>query len=177
MTVPAPSILNPPAGVPERRGLKVAATVLQPLCLGEPCGDAHSHAGGGAARAPELNQSGNATHVMTAQGPCRAPSGAEHGSSTSTPAGPAAGSPGPLAPSTTTSSRGPGPRRQLSSWICDPSQPQEPHCPSAVLHNLFPAQGARSPLLFVSPGYAPVPPAIQLPCHPGPAGHAPGAHR
>ncbi|EPY75265.1 retinoic acid-induced protein 2 [Camelus ferus] len=73
VTVPAPSILNPPAESQSGVALKVAATVLQPLCLGESSVVMPIHMQVEGSSAPELNPNGNATYVMTTQGPVQLP--------------------------------------------------------------------------------------------------------
>nr|XP_008508766.1 PREDICTED: retinoic acid-induced protein 2 [Equus przewalskii] len=73
VTVPAPSILNPPAESQSGMALKVAATVLQPLCLGESPVVMPIHMQVEGSSAPELNPNSNATYVMTTQGPVQLP--------------------------------------------------------------------------------------------------------
>uniref|UniRef100_A0A4W2IJS6 Retinoic acid induced 2 n=2 Tax=Bos indicus x Bos taurus TaxID=30522 RepID=A0A4W2IJS6_BOBOX len=164
VTVPAPSILNPPAESQSGVALKVAATVLQPLCLGESPVVMPIHMQVEGSSAPELNQSGNATYVMTAQGPVQLPVVLEqhvfqHLNSPLVLPPEAPGSSSTIHNNLFQGARDPEAQPQLLD-LRIPSQPQEPPLPfEAVLHNLFPAQGALGPPpCQPPPGYTAVPP-------------------
>ncbi|XP_070222588.1 retinoic acid-induced protein 2 isoform X2 [Bos mutus] len=114
--------------------------------------------------APELNQSGNATYVMTAQGPVQLPVVLEqhvfqHLNSPLVLPPEAPGSSSTIHNNLFQGARDPEAQPQLLD-LRIPSQPQEPPLPfEAVLHNLFPAQGALGPPpCQPPPGYTPVPP-------------------
>ncbi|XP_035398154.1 retinoic acid-induced protein 2 [Cygnus atratus] len=73
VTVPAPSILTPPAESQSGVALKVAATVLQPICLGDSPVVLPIHLQVAGSAAPQM-PAGNATpYVMTTQGPVPLP--------------------------------------------------------------------------------------------------------
>ncbi|XP_007538780.1 retinoic acid-induced protein 2 [Erinaceus europaeus] len=160
VAVPAPSILNPPAESQSGMALKVAATVLQPLCLGESpvVMPIHMQVEGGSA--PELNPSSNATYVMTAQGPVQLPVVLEqhvfqHLNSPLVLPQETPCSSGTMHNNLFQGPEDPEPQPQLLD-LRIPSQPQEPTLPfEAVLQNLFPSQGALAPPpCQPPPGYA-----------------------
>ncbi|XP_025907867.1 retinoic acid-induced protein 2 [Nothoprocta perdicaria] len=74
VTVPAPSMLTPPAE-PQSGGvaLKVAATVLQPICLGDSPVVLPIHLQVAGSAAPQLAPGGSTPYVMTSQGPVPLP--------------------------------------------------------------------------------------------------------
>lgn len=164
VTVPAPSILNPPAESQSGMALKVAATVLQPLCLGETPVVMPIHMQVEGSSTPELNPNGNATYVMTTQGPMQLPVVLEqhvfqHLNSPlvlpqETPCSSSA-----IHNNLFQAAEDPEAQPQLLD-LRIPSQPQEPTLPfEAVLQNLFPSQGSLGPPpCQPPPGYAPVPP-------------------
>ncbi|XP_055987124.1 retinoic acid-induced protein 2 [Sorex fumeus] len=164
VTVPAPSILNPPAESQSGMALKVAATVLQPLCLGESpvVMPIHMQVEGGSA--PELNPNGNTTYVMTAQGPVQLPVVLEqhvfqHLNSPLVLPQEAPCSSNTIHNNLFQGTEDPDAQPQLLDLRL-PSQPQDPPLPfEAVLQNLFPSQGALGPPpCQPPPGYAPAPP-------------------
>uniref|UniRef100_A0A8D0YS45 Retinoic acid induced 2 n=2 Tax=Sus scrofa TaxID=9823 RepID=A0A8D0YS45_PIG len=164
VTVPAPSILNPPAESQSGMALKVAATVLQPLCLGESPVVMPIHMQVEGSSAPELNPNGNATYVMTTQGPVQLPVVLEqhvfqHLNSPLVLPQEAPCSSGAVHSNLFQGAEDPEAQPQLLD-LRIPSQPQEPSLPfEAVLQNLFPSQGALGPPpCQPPPGYAPVPP-------------------
>ncbi|KAB1253447.1 Retinoic acid-induced protein 2, partial [Camelus dromedarius] len=164
VTVPAPSILNPPAESQSGVALKVAATVLQPLCLGESSVVMPIHMQVEGSSAPELNPNGNATYVMTTQGPVQLPVVLEqhvfqHLNSPLVLPQEAPCSSNAIHNNLFQGAEDPEAQPQLLD-LRIPSQPQEPTLPfEAVLQNLFPSQGALGPPPCPPPpGYAPVPP-------------------
>uniref|UniRef100_G1MJT6 Retinoic acid induced 2 n=2 Tax=Ailuropoda melanoleuca TaxID=9646 RepID=G1MJT6_AILME len=164
VTVPAPSILNPPAESQSGMALKVAATVLQPLCLGESPVVMPIHMQVEGSSAPELNPNGNATYVMTTQGPVQLPVVLEqhvfqHLNSPLVLPQEAPCSSSAIHSNLFQGAEDPEAQPQLLD-LRIPSQPQEPTLPfEAVLQNLFPSQGALGPPpCQPPPGYAPVPP-------------------
>lgn len=164
VTVPAPSILNPPAESQSGMALKVAATVLQPLCLGESPVVMPIHMQVEGSSAPELNPNGNATYVMTTQGPMQLPVVLEqhvfqHLNSPLVLPQEAPCSSSAIHNNLFQAAEDPEAQPQLLD-LRIPSQPQEPTLPfEAVLQNLFPSQGALGPPpCQPPPGYAPVPP-------------------
>lgn len=72
VTVPATSILTPPADTQSGVALKVAATVLQPICLGDSPVVLPIHLQVGGSTAPQIN-SNSTPYVMTTQGPVPLP--------------------------------------------------------------------------------------------------------
>ncbi|XP_004401552.1 PREDICTED: retinoic acid-induced protein 2 isoform X1 [Odobenus rosmarus divergens] len=164
VTVPAPSILNPPAESQSGMALKVAATVLQPLCLGESPVVMPIHMQVEGSSAPELNPNGNAAYVMTTQGPVQLPVVLEqhvfqHLNSPLVLPQEAPCSSSAIHNNLFQAAEDPEAQPQLLD-LRIPSQPQEPTLPfEAVLQNLFPSQGALGPPpCQPPPGYAPVPP-------------------
>ncbi|KFQ92411.1 Retinoic acid-induced protein 2 [Nipponia nippon] len=74
VTVPAPSILTPPAESQSGVALKVAATVLQPICLGDSPVVLPIHLQVAGSAAPQMPATNAATpYVMTSQGPVPLP--------------------------------------------------------------------------------------------------------
>ncbi|XP_042312123.1 retinoic acid-induced protein 2 [Sceloporus undulatus] len=73
VTVPAPSILTPPAESQSGVALKVAATVLQPICLGDSPVVLPIHLQVAGSTAPQLAPNSNTPYVMTTQGPVPLP--------------------------------------------------------------------------------------------------------
>ncbi|KFO97682.1 Retinoic acid-induced protein 2 [Calypte anna] len=74
VTVPAPSILTPPAESQSGVALKVAATVLQPICLGDSPVVLPIHLQVAGSAAPQMPATNTATpYVMTTQGPVPLP--------------------------------------------------------------------------------------------------------
>ncbi|NXJ62969.1 RAI2 protein, partial [Rostratula benghalensis] len=74
VTVPAPSILTPPAESQSGVALKVAATVLQPICLGDSPVVLPIHLQVAGSAAPQMPATNAATpYVMTTQGPVPLP--------------------------------------------------------------------------------------------------------
>lgn len=164
VTVPAPSILNPPAESQSGMALKVAATVLQPLCLGESPVVMPIHMQVEGSSAPELNPNGNATYVMTTQGPVQLPVVLEqhvfqHLNSPLVLPQEAPCSSNAIHNNLFQGAEDSEAQPQLLD-LRIPSQPQEPTLPfEAVLQNLFPTQGSLGPPpCQPPPGYAPVPP-------------------
>ncbi|XP_026910290.1 retinoic acid-induced protein 2 isoform X1 [Acinonyx jubatus] len=164
VTVPAPSILNPPAESQGGMALKVAATVLQPLCLGESPVVMPIHMQVEGSPAPELNPNGHAAYVMTTQGPVQLPVVLEqhvfqHLNSPLVLPQEAPCSSSAIHNNLFQGAEDPEARPQLLD-LRIPSRPQEPTLPfEAVLQNLFPSQGALGPPpCQPPPGYAPVPP-------------------
>ncbi|KAL0588017.1 Retinoic acid-induced protein 2 [Plecturocebus cupreus] len=164
VAVPAPSILNPPAESQSGMALKVAATVLQPLCLGENPVVMPIHMQVEGSSAPELNPNGNATYVMTTQGPVQLPVVLEqhvfqHLNSPLVLPQEAPCSSNTIHNNLFQGAEDPEAQPQLLD-LRIPSQPQEPTLPfEAVLQNLFPSQGTLGPPpCQPPPGYAPVPP-------------------
>lgn len=164
VTVPAPSILNPPAESQSGMALKVAATVLQPLCLGESPVVMPIHMQVEGSSAPELSPNSNATYVMTTQGPVQLPVVLEqhvfqHLNSPLVLPQEAPCSSNAIHNNLFQAAEDPETQPQLLD-LRIPSQPQEPTLPfEAVLQNLFPAQGTLGPPpCQPPPGYAPVPP-------------------
>ncbi|XP_012887590.1 PREDICTED: retinoic acid-induced protein 2 isoform X1 [Dipodomys ordii] len=164
VTVPAPSILNPPAESQSGMALKVAATVLQPLCLGESpvVMPIHMQVEGGSA--PELNPNANTTYVMTTQGPVQLPVVLEqhvfqHLNSPLVLPQEAPCSSSAIHNNLFQGAEDPEAQPQLLDLRIH-SQPQEPTLPfETVLQNLFPSQGSLGPPpCQPPPGYAPVPP-------------------
>ncbi|NXT32892.1 RAI2 protein, partial [Pelecanoides urinatrix] len=74
VTVPTPSILTPPAESQSGVALKVAATVLQPICLGDSPVVLPIHLQVAGSAAPQMPATNAATpYVMTTQGPVPLP--------------------------------------------------------------------------------------------------------
>uniref|UniRef100_A0A8D0EC61 Retinoic acid induced 2 n=1 Tax=Salvator merianae TaxID=96440 RepID=A0A8D0EC61_SALMN len=73
VTVPAPSILTPPAESQSGVALKVAATVLQPICLGDSPVVLPIHLQVAGSTAPQLTPNSSTPYVMTTQGPVPLP--------------------------------------------------------------------------------------------------------
>jgi len=73
VTVPAPSILTPPAESQSGVALKVAATVLQPICLGDSPVVLPIHLQVAGSAAPQMPASNATPYVMTTQGPVPLP--------------------------------------------------------------------------------------------------------
>ncbi|NXK04882.1 RAI2 protein, partial [Herpetotheres cachinnans] len=74
VTVPAPSILTPPAESQSGVALKVAATVLQPICLGDSPVVLPIHLQVAGSAAPQMPATNATTpYVMTTQGPVPLP--------------------------------------------------------------------------------------------------------
>ncbi|XP_062983603.1 retinoic acid-induced protein 2 [Elgaria multicarinata webbii] len=73
VTVPAPSILTPPAESQSGVALKVAATVLQPICLGDSPVVLPIHLQVAGSTAPQIAPNNNTPYVMTTQGPVPLP--------------------------------------------------------------------------------------------------------
>ncbi|KAG8508825.1 Retinoic acid-induced protein 2 [Galemys pyrenaicus] len=164
VTVPAPSILNPPAESQSGMALKVAATVLQPLCLGESPVVMPIHMQVEGSSAPELTPNTNATYVMTTQGPVQLPVVLEqhvfqHLNSPLVLPQEAPCSSSAIHNNLFQGAEDPEAQPQLLD-LRIPSQPQEATLPfEAVLQNLFPSQGALGPPpCQPPPGYAPAPP-------------------
>ncbi|XP_066105131.1 retinoic acid-induced protein 2 isoform X2 [Saccopteryx bilineata] len=166
VTVPAPSMLSSPAESQSGMALKVAATVLQPLCLGESpvVMPIHMQVEGGSA--PELNPNGNAAYVMSTQGPVQLPVPVvleqhvfQHLNSPLVLPQEAPCSSSAIHSNLFQAAEDPEAQPQLLD-LRIPSQPQEPALPfEAVLQNLFPSQGALGPPpCQPPPGYAPAPP-------------------
>ncbi|XP_065757333.1 retinoic acid-induced protein 2 isoform X2 [Phocoena phocoena] len=114
--------------------------------------------------APELNPNGNATYVMTTQGPVQLPVVLEqhvfqHLNSPLVLPQEAPCSSSAIHSNLFQGAEDPEAQPQLLD-LRIPSQPQEPTLPfEAVLQNLFPSQGALGPPpCQPPPGYAPVPP-------------------
>ncbi|XP_069492931.1 retinoic acid-induced protein 2 [Ambystoma mexicanum] len=72
VTMPATSLLTPPGDSQNGVALKVAATVLQPICLGDSPVVLPIHLQVGGSTAPQINSSGT-PYVMTTQGPVPLP--------------------------------------------------------------------------------------------------------
>ncbi|NWX55028.1 RAI2 protein, partial [Promerops cafer] len=172
VTVPAPSILTPPAESQSGVALKVAATVLQPICLGDSPVVLPIHLQVAGSAAPQMPATNAATpYVMTTQGPVPLPVLLEQhvfqhlNSPLVLPPGaacPASPLHAGLFPGTTT------PVGQPQLLDPKPSgQAQEPVLPpvfqtpgfAAVLQDLFPSQGALgSTPCQPPPDYATLPP-------------------
>ncbi|XP_013909804.1 PREDICTED: retinoic acid-induced protein 2 [Thamnophis sirtalis] len=73
VTVPAPSILTPPAESQSGVALKVAATVLQPICLGDSPVVLPIHLQVAGSTTPQIAPNSNIPYVMTTQGPVPLP--------------------------------------------------------------------------------------------------------
>ncbi|XP_063161211.1 retinoic acid-induced protein 2 [Candoia aspera] len=73
VTVPAPSILTPPAESQSGVALKVAATVLQPICLGDSPVVLPIHLQVAGSTTPQITPNSNTPYVMTTQGPVPLP--------------------------------------------------------------------------------------------------------
>ncbi|KAM7181725.1 retinoic acid-induced protein 2 isoform 1-T6 [Macrochelys suwanniensis] len=73
VTVPAPSILTPPAESQSGVALKVAATVLQPICLGDSPVVLPIHLQVAGSTTPQIAPNNNTPYVMTTQGPVPLP--------------------------------------------------------------------------------------------------------
>ncbi|XP_040857205.1 retinoic acid-induced protein 2 isoform X1 [Ochotona curzoniae] len=164
VTVPAPSILTPPAESQSGMALKVAATVLQPLCLGESPVVMPIHMQVEGSSAPELNPNANATYVMTTQGPVQLPVVLEQHVFQHLNSPLVLPQEAPCSSSTIHNNLFQGAEdSDAQPQLLDlrlPSQPQEPTLPfEAVLQNLFPSQGTLGPPpCQPPPGYAAVPP-------------------
>ncbi|KAF1452160.1 Retinoic acid-induced protein 2, partial [Spheniscus demersus] len=172
VTVPAPSILTPPAESQSGVALKVAATVLQPICLGDSPVVLPIHLQVAGSAAPQMPATNAATpYVMTTQGPVPLPVLLEQhvfqhlNSPLVLPPGaacPASPLHAGLFPGTT------APVGQPQLLDPKPSgQAQEPVLPpvfqtpgfAAVLQDLFPSQGALgSTPCQPPPDYATLPP-------------------
>ncbi|NXH82883.1 RAI2 protein, partial [Edolisoma coerulescens] len=172
VTVPAPSILTPPAESQSGVALKVAATVLQPICLGDSPVVLPIHLQVAGSAAPQMPPTNAATpYVMTTQGPVPLPVLLEQhvfqhlNSPLVLPPGaacPASPLHAGLFPGTAT------PVGQPQLLDPKPSgQAQEPVLPpvfqtpgfAAVLQDLFPSQGALgSAPCQPPPDYATLPP-------------------
>ncbi|NXC02558.1 RAI2 protein, partial [Orthonyx spaldingii] len=172
VTVPAPSILTPPAESQSGVALKVAATVLQPICLGDSPVVLPIHLQVAGSAAPQMPATNAATpYVMTTQGPVPLPVLLEQhvfqhlNSPLVLPPGaacPASPLHAGLFPGTAT------PVGQPQLLDPKPSgQAQEPVLPpvfqtpgfAAVLQDLFPSQGALgSAPCQPPPDYATLPP-------------------
>ncbi|XP_037678714.1 retinoic acid-induced protein 2 [Choloepus didactylus] len=164
VTVPAPSILNPPAESQSGMALKVAATVLQPLCLGESPVVMPIHMQMEGSSAPQLHPSGNAAYVMATQGPVQLPVVLEqhvfqHLNSPLVLPQEAPCSSGAMHSNLFQGAKSPEAQPQLLD-LRTPSQPQEPTLPfETVLQNLFPSQGTLGPPpCQPPPGYPSAPP-------------------
>ncbi|XP_016161479.1 PREDICTED: LOW QUALITY PROTEIN: retinoic acid-induced protein 2 [Ficedula albicollis] len=172
VTVPAPSILTPPAESQSGVALKVAATVLQPICLGDSPVVLPIHLQVAGSAAPQMPATNAATpYVMTTQGPVPLPVLLEQhvfqhlNSPLVLPPG-AACPASPLHAGLFPGSATPVGQPQL----LDPKpsgQAQEPVLPpvfqtpgfAAVLQDLFPSQGALgSAPCQPPPDYATLPP-------------------
>lgn len=155
VTVPAPSILTPPAESQSGVALKVAATVLQPICLGDSPVVLPIHLQVAGSAAPQMPAANTTTpYVMTTQGPVPLPVLLEQhvfqhlNSPLVLPPGAAC----PASPLHTGLFPGAAPPVGQPQLL-DPKpsgQPQEPVLPpvfqtpgfAAVLQDLFPSQGA-----------------------------------
>ncbi|XP_021519989.1 retinoic acid-induced protein 2 [Meriones unguiculatus] len=162
VTVPAPSILNPPAESQSGMALKVAATVVQPVCLGESPVVMPIHMQVEGSSAPELNPSSNATYVMTTQGPVQLPVVLEQHVFQHLNSPLVLPQEAPCSSNAIHNNLFQGAENsQAQPQLVDlkiPSQPQEPTL-EAVLQNLFPNQGSLGPPpCQPPPAYAPVPP-------------------
>ncbi|KAL4656888.1 retinoic acid-induced protein 2 [Arapaima gigas] len=75
VAVPAPSLLSPTAGAEPQGGvaLKVAATVLQPICLGDSPVVLPIHLQMAGSGVPPVGQAANASYLMTGQSPLSLP--------------------------------------------------------------------------------------------------------
>ncbi|XP_011795617.1 PREDICTED: retinoic acid-induced protein 2 isoform X2 [Colobus angolensis palliatus] len=135
-----------------------------PLCLGESPVVMPIHMQVEGSSAPELNPNGNATYVMTTQGPVQLPVVLEqhvfqHLNSPLVLPQEAPCSSNTIHNNLFQGAEDPEAQPQLLD-LRIPSQPQEPTLPfEAVLQNLFPSQGTLGPPpCQPPPGYAPVPP-------------------
>ncbi|MBN3295638.1 RAI2 protein, partial [Amia calva] len=73
VAVPAPPMVSPPTESPGGVALKVAATVLQPICLGDSPVVLPIHLQVAGSATPQMNTTGNTPYVMTSQGPVPLP--------------------------------------------------------------------------------------------------------
>ncbi|XP_028655650.1 retinoic acid-induced protein 2 [Erpetoichthys calabaricus] len=73
VAVPAPPMVTPPTESSGGVALKVAATVLQPICLGDSPVMLPIHLQAAGSTAPQINPSGNTSYIMTNQGPVPLP--------------------------------------------------------------------------------------------------------
>ncbi|MBN3315254.1 RAI2 protein, partial [Atractosteus spatula] len=73
VAVPAPPIVTPPTESPGGVALKVAATVLQPICLGDSPVVLPIHLQVAGSATPQVTPAGNTPYVMTNQGPVPLP--------------------------------------------------------------------------------------------------------
>ncbi|XP_036401258.1 retinoic acid-induced protein 2 [Megalops cyprinoides] len=73
VAVPAPAIVSPATESPGGVALKVAATVLQPICLGDSPVVLPIHLQMAGSTAPQVNQAGGSPYLMTSQGPVSLP--------------------------------------------------------------------------------------------------------
>ncbi|MBN3279589.1 RAI2 protein, partial [Polyodon spathula] len=73
VAVPAPPMVTPSVESPTGVALKVAATVLQPICLGESPVMLPIHLQVAGSATPQMNPAGNTPYVMTSQGPIPLP--------------------------------------------------------------------------------------------------------
>ncbi|NXD69727.1 RAI2 protein, partial [Eolophus roseicapillus] len=155
VTVPAPSILTPPAESQSGVALKVAATVLQPICLGDSPVVLPIHLQVAGSTAPQMPATNTTTpYVMTTQGPVPLPVLLEQHvfQHLNSPLVLPPGATCPASPLHTGLFPGAAPPVGQPQLL-DPkpsSQAQEPVLPpvfqtpgfAAVLQDLFPSQGA-----------------------------------
>ncbi|KAG9348898.1 hypothetical protein JZ751_029215 [Albula glossodonta] len=73
VAVPAPSMVSPSNESPGGVALKVAATVLQPICLGDSPVVLPIHLQMAGSAAPQVNQAATSPYLMTSQGPVSLP--------------------------------------------------------------------------------------------------------
>ncbi|XP_018584687.1 retinoic acid-induced protein 2-like [Scleropages formosus] len=73
MTVPASSVVSPSTESPGGMALKVAATVLQPICLGDSPVVLPIHLQMAGSAAPQISAAGSTPYLMTSQGPISLP--------------------------------------------------------------------------------------------------------
>ncbi|NWS24989.1 RAI2 protein, partial [Polioptila caerulea] len=172
VTVPAPSILTPPAESQSGVALKVAATVLQPICLGDSPVVLPIHLQVAGSAAPQMPATSAATpYVMTTQGPVPLPVLLEQHvfQHLNSPLVLPPGAASPASPLHT--GLFPGTATPVGQpQLLDPKpsgQAQEPVLPpvfqtpgfAAVLQDLFPSQGALgSAPCQPPPDYATLPP-------------------
>ncbi|XP_011851212.1 PREDICTED: retinoic acid-induced protein 2 isoform X2 [Mandrillus leucophaeus] len=135
-----------------------------PLCLGESPVVMPIHMQVEGSSAPELNPNGNATYVMTTQGPVQLPVVLEQHVFQHLNSPLVLPQEAPCSSNTIHNNLFQGAEdSEAQPQLLDlriPSQPQEPTLPfEAVLQNLFPSQGTLGPPpCQPPPGYAPVPP-------------------
>ncbi|XP_074155990.1 retinoic acid-induced protein 2 isoform X1 [Sminthopsis crassicaudata] len=171
VTVPAPSILTPPAESQSGVALKVAATVLQPICLGDSPVVLPIHLQVAGSTTPQISPNNNTPYVMTTQGPVPLPVLLEQHvfQHLNSPLVLPQSAPCPTNPIHNNLFQGasaPVGQPQLLDQK-PPSQPQEPVLPpvfqtpgfAAVLQDLFPSQGTLgSSPCQPPPDYTSVPP-------------------